>query len=39
LQALLQVLDIPAAVPHLGIYPAPDGFILGLLPHLARRIE
>ena len=39
LHALLEVLDVAAALPHLGIYPAPDRFILGLLPHLRGGIE
>jgi hypothetical protein len=39
LHALLEVLDIPAALPHLGIYPAPDRLVLGLLAHLRCGIE
>lgn len=39
LHAVLEVLDIPAALPHLGIYPAPDRFVLSLLAHLRGGIE
>lgn len=39
LHAFFQVLYVPAALAHLGVYPRPDLLILGLLPHLVRGIE
>jgi hypothetical protein len=39
LHTLFQILDVPTALAHLGVYPGSDLLILGLLPHLIGSVE